>query len=502
MLSWFRNIPENTSAEALYQRIDTLEHHVPIYRGIVDVTSDEECAQVVDHCNRMVIDGELTYMWIISDSTHATKGGKVTLSNSWRDLLEKKEECGASIGDLLICFMPGPYEKIFKIISIYEAEAASENYCGNEGLMSVWDKTQVNKIPSLEYIWNYLCQTRNESDANKCIYSGIYPYVTTNIPTEEWGTIQTNATKDKDSSGYYSVTQFFYYRGASNPYIDTVWTRIIFYKDDGTIETGDWKAVSNSDDHIPASFLKIKSTKGTSIKVDGVVTEIPANKVMKINFSSSLNLCLDSDYDSLSSISVGVHINEYLPLENFVFTKYCESEDDYCSVNIHKLDGVMLDTSTVTDMSYRFAYQHYLKELNTTYWDLSTVFNMSNVFLDCSSLQALDTIYWDLHNVHDMSSAFQFCSSLQTLDTSFWDVSKVTNMRWMFYDCTNLKELEVSNWNTANVTDMSDLFYNCENLSIFNVTNWKLPKVTNMSRAFCNCASFDDILYVGGLGFI
>ena len=150
VLSWFRNIPEKTSAEELYQRIDILEHHVPIYRGIVDVTSDEECAQVVEHCNSKVIDGELTYMWIISDSTQVTKGGKVTLSNSWKTLLGKEGECGASIGDLLICFMPGPYEKIFKIISIYEAEAASENYCGNEGLMSIWDKTQVNKIPSLE----------------------------------------------------------------------------------------------------------------------------------------------------------------------------------------------------------------------------------------------------------------------------------------------------------------------------------------------------------------
>lgn len=384
MLSWFRNIPENTSAEALYQRIDTLEHHVPIYRGIVDVTSDEECAQVVEHCNSKVIDGELTYMWIISDSTHAPKGGKVTLSNSWRDLLEKKEECGASIGDLLICFMPGPYEKIFKIISIYEAEAASENYCGNEGLMSVWDKTQVNKIPSLEYIWNYLCQTRNESNANKCIYSGIYPYVTANIPTPQWGTVQTNATKDKDNSGYYSATQFFYYRGTTDSSIDTVWTRIIFYKDDGAVETGDWKAVSTDLSGARSFVLVMASGESSGITVDGVYTYIPSDEPLKINFSSSLDFT--SGGNPFSMIA-SIYLNDYLPLENFTFTK--ESPGGHPNgVRLRKIDASLLDTTNTTNFQALFLGQIELVELDVSYWYVGE-YALDSIFDYCYNLTTI-----------------------------------------------------------------------------------------------------------------
>lgn len=379
MLSWFKDLPESTSAKALYKEIETLEHHVPIYRGTVDVTSDEECAQVVSLCNNMEIDGELTYMWIISDSTHATKGGKVTLSNSWRDLLDKKEECGASIGDVLIGFI-WPHERTFKIISIYEAEAASGDYCGNEGLMSVWDKTQVNKIPSLEYIWNYLFQSRYETNANKCIYSGTYPYVTTNIPTGQWGTIQAIATKDKDNNGYYTVTQFFYYRGTDNS-IDTVWTRFICYKDDGAVSPWGWKALSNG----AKSFVLVRATGDSStISVDGVDTYIPEGVTQKINFSSSLDFTAGGNP---SCMTASIYLNDYLPLENFTFTK--ASPGDYPNgVYLRKIDANLLDTTNTTNFQALFLGQAKLVELDLSFWDVGEC-ALDSIFDYCYNLTTI-----------------------------------------------------------------------------------------------------------------
>lgn len=231
-----------------------------LFKGIVDVTSDDNLEQIQKEFCEIVnpsgdeetfIDSTLTWIYIISDSTKKTKGGKVTLSDGWNDVIHDRptSKHAASIGDFLIlnCQIDNETEtafSVFNIIANYEAEAANGDYPGNEGLMSVWDKTQVNKIPSLETIWNYLCQTRSETDANKCIYSGIYPYVNANIPTKEWGTIQVNATKDTDSNGYYSATQFFYYRGATDNSTETVWTRTIFYKgSESTI--GNWEPISN-----------------------------------------------------------------------------------------------------------------------------------------------------------------------------------------------------------------------------------------------------------------
>lgn len=230
-----------------------------LFKGIADVTSDDTLKTIQNEMIEMInpsgdeetyIDTSFTWIYIISDSTKKTKGGKVTLSDEWNKMIhESQTKHGASIGDFLVINCQIDNESLtaissFNIISNYEAEAASGDYPGNEGLMSVWDKTQVNKIPSLETIWNYLCQTRSETDANKCIYSGIYPYVNTNIPTKEWGTIQVNATKDTDSNGYYSATQFFYYRGATDNSTETVWTRTIFYKGGDTI-IGEWASISN-----------------------------------------------------------------------------------------------------------------------------------------------------------------------------------------------------------------------------------------------------------------
>ena len=116
--------------------------------------------------------------------------------------------------------------------------------------------TKIDGMSShLETIEDYLSQVRNESDANKCIYNGIYPYVTTNIPTEQQGLIQVTASKNKDSNGYYYATQCFY---PSDDY--SIWTRLIFYKNDDNIEMKSWRC---------ANEIPMKTFLTHYISVDG-----------------------------------------------------------------------------------------------------------------------------------------------------------------------------------------------------------------------------------------
>jgi surface protein len=79
------------------------------------------------------------------------------------------------------------------------------------------------------------------------------------------------------------------------------------------------------------------------------------------------------------------------------------------------------------------------------YWagelvDTSTITNMSYMFQGCSQLQNLDVSNWDVSSVTTMSGMFQGCDALKVLDLRNWDVSNCTNLSSAF-DCKNLESL-------------------------------------------------------------
>ena len=66
--------------------------------------------------------------------------------------------------------------------------------------------------------------------------------------------------------------------------------------------------------------------------------------------------------------------------------------------------------------------------------------------------------------ITDMSYMFYDCNSLKNLpDISKWDTKNVNNMSYMFYDCNSLNNLpDISKWDTKNVTNMICMFFGCD----------------------------------------
>ena len=145
------------------------------------------------------------------------------------------------------------------------------------------------------------------------------------------------------------------------------------------------------------------------------------------------------------------------------------------------------NTSKVTNMSYMFACNKSLINIDLSNFNTSDVTNMAVMFEGCSSLTSLNLSSFNTSNVTDMGWMFSYCGSLINLDLSSFDTSNVTDMSWMFLVCSSLTNLDLSNFNTSNVTDMGNMFYHCSSLTSLNLSSFNTSNVTDMSRMFYNC---------------
>lgn len=126
----------------------------------------------------------------------------------------------------------------------------------------------------------------------------------------------------------------------------------------------------------------------------------------------------------------------------------------------------------------------------------------SRWFYSQSKLTEIEGIqYLNTDSVNDMSYMFAFSSSLKAIDLSHFNTENVTTMTNMFADCT-LTSLDVSSFNTEKVDDMSYMFYNCNRLITLDLSNFNTAKVTNMDDMFAHCKSLTAIyvteLFVAG----
>ena len=73
-----------------------------------------------------------------------------------------------------------------------------------------------------------------------------------------------------------------------------------------------------------------------------------------------------------------------------------------------------------------------------------------------------------------------------------WDTSKITNMREMFAGAEAFNQ-PLNDWNTSNVTDMSEMFRNAK---VFNqpLNDWNTSNVTNMREMFSGAKKFNQPL--------
>lgn len=158
-----------------------------------------------------------------------------------------RDPFGVSVGDFVVGVKIKylGFSKLFcKVIPVNDAKPASGDFLGADGIESIWDKTQVNKIPAIEATANNALPkvdqlpSLGESNMNNALQSGVYPWCTLGRPTGATGafTCVVKRTSTADFNGYYSVEQTAYGRESE---LGQVYKRIIFIKD-GEAQYGEW----------------------------------------------------------------------------------------------------------------------------------------------------------------------------------------------------------------------------------------------------------------------
>lgn len=150
---------------------------------------------------------------------------------------------GANVGDL---FVVGKLslKPVYKIIPLNDAKAENSTYKGTQGVVTPWDKQQINKVASIESTANAAknnMPTYGESNMNNALRTGMYPWCTLGRPSGSQGayTCVVLASTTADSNGYITVEQTAYGRQDEK---GKIYKRIIFVKS-GVTEYGDWIAI-------------------------------------------------------------------------------------------------------------------------------------------------------------------------------------------------------------------------------------------------------------------
>lgn len=171
--------------------------------------------------------------------------------------------------------------------------------------------------------------------------------------------------------------------------------------------------------------------------------------------------------------------------------------------------------SSLTNMSYAFAYCYHLKNLTAKNWNMPSLTTMERTFL-YAGIETLDITGWNTPSLNTMAytfsycsalksiagignldvsqvttfhSAFLFCMALESMDLSDWDVGSATIFSLMFSNCRSITSVgDLSGWNTENVTAMSSMFSNCSKLQSLNVSSWDTSSATTMADIFYNCS--------------
>ena len=138
--------------------------------------------------------------------------------------------------------------------------------------------------------------------------------------------------------------------------------------------------------------------------------------------------------------------------------KYLLNGDTY-TAKFQRIDHIP-DTSGVTDMSYMFAFNRNLEEVDLSDLDTSAVTTMERMFDGCIKLSSLDVSNFNTENVTNMSYMFNELYRIKELDVRNINTDKVVGMRSMFggsfYNVLNTLYI---NFNTSQVTNMSEIFW-------------------------------------------
>lgn len=226
-------------------------------------------------------------LYLVGDSSGKlpSSESRVTAASAVAKLFGK-DSLGASVGDIIIIAKLNNLP-VYRILPLNDAKAASGNFPGADGLETIWDKTQINKIPGLESAVNAAknnLPTYSESNMNNALWTGFYPWCTLGRPDGSTGayTLLTLASTTKDSADYTTIEQTAY--GRQGDELGKIFKRIIFKKDT-EIQFGDWLEITNAtavkklvvetetiaDDNSAFTFRITNSIADRMIDIQGIV---------------------------------------------------------------------------------------------------------------------------------------------------------------------------------------------------------------------------------------
>lgn len=182
--------------------------------------------------------------YVIADSSGKLPSSetRININSSITSLVGAE---GANVGDI---FVVGKLDlkPVYKVIPLNDAKAANSEFKGTQGVVTPWDKQQINKVASIESTANAArnnLPTYGESNMNNALRTGFYPWCTLGRPDGSTGayTLLTLASTTQDSAGYTTIEQTAY--GRQNDELGKVFKRIIFKKG-SEVQFGDWLDVT------------------------------------------------------------------------------------------------------------------------------------------------------------------------------------------------------------------------------------------------------------------
>lgn len=226
--------------------------------------------------------------YVVGDSSGTVPSDEtyVTVNSAVKTLISAG---GASVGDILIVGKL-TNKPVYKLLPLNDAKAANGNFPGADGLETVWDKTQINKIAGIEATANANnSATRDGGNMNDCLQTGFYPWCTLGRPSGATGafSLVVRRSTTPDFNGNYTVEQTCFGREAE---LGQIYTRLIFDKGDGSAaEYMDWKRIDRSD-------INVVQETGTSI------TSVMSQDAVTKAINSSKGIILEQlDLDALSN---------------------------------------------------------------------------------------------------------------------------------------------------------------------------------------------------------
>lgn len=164
------------------------------------------------------------------------------------------------------------------------------------------------------------------------------------------------------------------------------------------------------------------------------------------------------------------------------------NKTDYFSSLTNISGSNVLDTSSVTSLSYFLFYASAITSADFNSWDISNVTNLRGAFTQCTSLISIGVESWDVSSVQNIYGLFNHCFSLPSIDLSRWDTRNVENMAGVFQCCNNLTSVDsIKNWDTSSVTIANHVFMQCYKLTEIELNNWDVSNITDINHMFSDC---------------